>query len=376
MHMLPERNHHVNTPIRAVSYGGGVQSTALLVLAAQRRIDFPLFLMANVGEDSEHPDTLTYVREVAAPFAAEHGIELVMLDRVKRDGTVETLWSRLMDRRSCSRCKGTGVIPADPEVHIGPAWPDAVAAGLSVGATVPCPKCEGEGDVESRSLPIPVRMSNGAPGNRSCTADFKIKVIGKELKRRGAHAGQRCKPHRAEDRAAEWVDHSGDEPVTKRGLDRGPRPDCSMCTPPNPATVGVGISLDEAQRANSRVKEPHEVVVYPLISVGEDTGLRLNRGDCERIIREAGLPVPPKSSCFFCPFHRPEAWDDLAREHPELYEKSVHLEDTLNERRAMLGKDSVYLTRFGRPLREVTGAGQDLLPLLDDDGCDSGWCFR
>lgn len=28
--------------IRAVSYGGGVQSTALLVLAAQRRIDFPL----------------------------------------------------------------------------------------------------------------------------------------------------------------------------------------------------------------------------------------------------------------------------------------------------------------------------------------------
>lgn len=32
--------------IRSVSYGGGVQSTALLVLAAQRRIDYPLFLFA------------------------------------------------------------------------------------------------------------------------------------------------------------------------------------------------------------------------------------------------------------------------------------------------------------------------------------------
>lgn len=44
--------------IRSVSYGGGVQSTALLVLAAQRRIDYPLFLFANVGDDSENPATV------------------------------------------------------------------------------------------------------------------------------------------------------------------------------------------------------------------------------------------------------------------------------------------------------------------------------
>ncbi len=62
--------------LRCVSYGGGVQSTSLLVLAAQGRIDFDLFLMANVGEDSEHPATLKYVREVAIPYAEERGIEL------------------------------------------------------------------------------------------------------------------------------------------------------------------------------------------------------------------------------------------------------------------------------------------------------------
>jgi hypothetical protein len=61
---------------RVVSYGGGVQSNALLVLAAQGRIDYRTFLFANVGDDSEHPATLRYVRGVAMPYAAAHGIAL------------------------------------------------------------------------------------------------------------------------------------------------------------------------------------------------------------------------------------------------------------------------------------------------------------
>lgn len=307
--------------IRAVSYGGGVQSTALLVLAAEKRIDFPLFLMANVGDDSEHPDTLTYVRDVAMPYAEKHGIELVMLDRVKRDGSTETLWQRLMDPRTCPDCKGEGYVD-DPD------------SDGSDGKFAVCEKCAGSGGIESRSLPIPVRMSNGAPGTRSCTADFKIRVIGKELKRRGA-------------------------------------------TAENPATIGIGISLDEIQRANTRRTEKHERVVYPLVGFGEDTGLKLRRDDCMRVIREAGLPVPPKSSCFFCPFHRPAAWADLARERPDLFEKSCQLEDTLNARRRMLGKDEVFLTRFAVPLREAIDTDQPLLPLADDGSgsCDSGWCF-
>ncbi|MDK0520355.1 phosphoadenosine phosphosulfate reductase [Streptomyces sp. ML-6] len=256
-----------------------MQSTALLVLAAQRRIDFPLFLMANVGDDSENPGTLRYVEEYARPYAAEHGIELVVLDRVKRDGTTETLLGRLTR----------------------------------------------EG---SRSLPIPVRMSNGAPGTRRCTADFKIKVTAKELKRRGATAAA-------------------------------------------PATIGIGISVDEIHRANNRRTEPHELITYPLLDLG------LRRTDCVRIISEAGLPVPPKSSCYFCPFHRPETWHDMRRNEPDLFEKSCQLEELLNERRDELGKDHVYLTRFGRPLREAIPDGVDLLPMFDEaDGlCDSGWCM-
>lgn len=265
--------------IRSFSFGGGVQSMSALVLAAEGRIDFPLFLMANVGDDSENPGTIRYVEEYARPFAAEHGIELTVLDRVKRDGSVETLLGRLTR----------------------------------------------EG---SRSLPIPVRMSNGAPGQRSCTADFKIKVIGKELKRRGATAAA-------------------------------------------PATIGIGISVDEIHRANNRRVEPHEIITYPLLDLG------LRRTDCARVIRDAGLPVPPKSSCWFCPFHRPETWHDQRRDEPELFEKSCQLEELLNQRRDELGKDHVFLTRFNKPLREAIPDGVDLLPIFDEaDGlCDSGWCM-
>lgn len=273
--------------LRVFAYGGGVQSTAALVLAAQGRIDFRTFLFCNVGDDSEHPATLQYVHEIAVPYAEANGIDLHELHRVKRDGSTETLYGRLTK----------------------------------------------EG---SRSLPIPVRMSNGAPGTRSCTADFKIKVIGKWLKARGASRT-------------------------------------------NPATVGVGISSDEIHRINARKNEPYESLAYPLVGIpaGEDAGLRLRRSDCAEVIRDAGLPVPPKSACYFCPFHRPETWQQQRRGEPELFDKSCDLEDLLNERRDVLGKDHVWLTRFNKPLRVAIPDGVDLLPIFDDDGaqCDNGWCM-
>jgi len=269
-------------PLRVVSFGGGVQSTALLVLAAQDVIPHRVFLFANVGTDSEHPATLTYLRDHAAPYAAAHGIALHQLDRLRRDGSTETLWGRLTK----------------------------------------------EG---SRSLPIPVRMSNGAPGTRSCTADFKIRVVGKWLKAHGASAA-------------------------------------------NPAEVAIGISLDEIERVNKRRAQPYELPVYPLLEHAPP----LRRTDCARIIRAAGLPVPPKSACFFCPFHRPATWAEMARDEPELFARCCGLEDLLNTRRAALGRDPVWLTRFNTPLAQAVGVAQQTLPGLDtgDDGqCDNGACF-
>lgn len=69
------------THLRCFSYGGGVQSTAALVLAARREIDYPLFIFANTGDDSEDPRTLNYVRNVALPYAKQHGIVIQVIKR-------------------------------------------------------------------------------------------------------------------------------------------------------------------------------------------------------------------------------------------------------------------------------------------------------
>jgi hypothetical protein len=100
-------------------------------------------------------------------------------------------------------------------------------------------------------------MSNGVHGTRSGTTDFEIVVIGRWLEARGASHNKPC--------------------------------DC-----------GIGISLDEIGRLNKRRAMHYEQPVYPLL----DQEPTLRRNDCEHIIRGAGLPVPPKSACWFCPIHR------------------------------------------------------------------------
>jgi hypothetical protein len=262
--------------IQALSYGGGVQSTAMLVLAAQGEIPHRLALFSNVGDDSEHPATLTYLREVAIPYAAAHGIDLRVLSRIRRDGQTETLLQRLMRNDS--------------------------------------------------SIGIPVRMSDsGAPGNRNCTLDFKIRVIAKELKRMGATAD-------------------------------------------DPADMALGISLDEYQRMRTESGIPHERLTYPLID------LRMSRQDCINLIESAGLPVPPKSSCWFCPFHSTAHWRRMLKDEPELFARSADLEQMLNDRRTKLGLYPVWLTRHLRPLAEaVTDDGQ--LDMFESGSCDiAGYC--
>jgi hypothetical protein len=266
--------------IRAFSYGGGVQSTAGLVLAAQGKIDYPIFLFSNVGEDSEHPETLRYVREIAMPYAEQHNIVLQefvkRMQRGDRKGEIETVYSR------------------------------AVA--------------------DNRTIGIPVFMGSGAPGRRNCTVDFKIKQVNKVLRQLGATNDQ-------------------------------------------PAIIGLGISVDEYQRMSSNdPRTPFVQKEYPLID------LRLTRADCEHIIREAGLPVPPKSSCWFCPFHSIATWRRLQNDHPDLFDRAVQLEKRLNEKGVDLTRDQIYLTRKLQPL-DVALSGIQHEMDFGEDACESGYCL-
>jgi hypothetical protein len=170
----------------------------------------------------------------------------------------------------------------------------------------------------------------GAPGTGSCTADFKIGVVARWLRANGATA-----------------DH--------------------------PAVTGLGISLDEVHRARTDSGIAWQRLRYPPLELG------LRRSDCAALIRRAGLPVPPKSACWFCPFHRPGEWRRMRRAEPRLFVHACDLEAQLIARRRALGRDPVYLSRFGRPLGEAFAADQGVLfdpdATADLDACEAGYCM-
>jgi hypothetical protein len=270
--------------LRLFSFGGGVQSTAVMVLQAQGKLAqrFDVFVHANVGHDSENPKTVAYMRDYAEPYMQAHGIRFETTQKTTR-GEPETLHEYAYRTQ--------------------------------------------------KSIPIPAFMSGGAPGNRTCTANFKIDVLDR------------------------WI--------RAQGVDR--------------ATFGLGISTDEMRRMRGenwydnyqgRKLGFMKRLAHPLIDHG------VSREDCRRIITDAGLPMPPKSSCYFCPFTRMSEWVEMRREDPDLFEKAAELEDMLNEKRAALGRDELYLSSKLRPLREIVPQ-QPLLFEMEDEtnDCGSGYCW-
>lgn len=245
-----------------LSYGGGVQSTAMLILANRGELgyDVDAAVFANTGDDSEMPQTIEYVRGWATAVSA---IPVVEVAYTRRDGSTWTLRQRI-----------------------------------------------------------------STPTKNGRTADFKIRPIGKYLKSLGASKD-------------------------------------------NPATVCIGISTDEIQRVNRKRAEPYEKPVYPLIELG------LDRSRCVQLIEDAGWPNPGKSSCYFCPFHRPQMWAEMRRDHPDLFEQAAEMEREVNERRSAIGRDAAYLTRFGKPLDQAIPEAQDMLPGFGADWptCDEGACW-
>lgn len=53
--------------------------------------------------------------------------------------------------------------------------------------------------------------------------------------------------------------------------------------------------------------------------------------DCQKAILRVGLPVPPKSACFFCPAMRKVEVLQLAKQHPDLFARAVEMEHNAKE---------------------------------------------
>lgn len=247
----------------SLSYGAGVQTTALLVLIATERWHRPdAILFADT--EGEHDETYAYLTKVAQPYAHDHDMEIITLG-----GEWRTKHYR---------------------------------AGLE-------------------DYCIDHRM---VPGTwlRWCTDRYKVKPI------RRYH-----KKHWPGEIVESWI----------------------------------GISTDEMKRARTEIRDPLERRSYPLLELG------LARSDCLSIIKSAGLPTPPKSGCWFCPFKSQAQWFTLRRRRPDLFDRAHAMEKNARGKNG----EHKYLAIFGS-LDRI--AAQDEFPGFDEimeseAGCVTGQCF-
>ena len=126
----------------------------------------------------------------------------------------------------------------------------------------------------------------------------------------------------------------------------------------------IGISIDEARRRkDSRLKWIN--LVYPLLDHN------LTRADCDEAIHSIGMPMPPKSGCFFCPFNRTSRWRAIQKHTPDLYQKAIALEENARQvypNMTLTGKAPLKAYLEGEQL-----AWEELLEA--EEGCHTGYCF-
>jgi hypothetical protein len=116
----------------------------------------------------------------------------------------------------------------------------------------------------------------------------------------------------------------------------------------------LGISVDEYHRMrdSSAARIEH---VYPLVD------RRLTRWQCRDIIERAGLAVPWKSSCWFCPYRSVRSQWALVQRYPDLAGMASLLEDRINAERRRRGQDEIAVLRVDMSAEQ-------------EDFCEAGFC--
>ena len=118
-------------------------------------------------------------------------------------------------------------------------------------------------------------------------------------------------------------------------------------------------------------REDYITNLYPLIE------LKMTRRDCISIIEDAGLTVPEKSGCFFCPFNSTERWVQLLNRHPDLFERAIVLEEHSKHFPSQRLTDQVFRDRDRVTLREYRErliSGTDVARVPEGMMC-GGYCM-
>lgn len=221
-----------------------------------------------------------------------------------------------------------------PVVTVQPKRPQVSRLLADAGTTVT--KGPRKGQVRSApeyEVKIPAFNTNGGRIPRQCTQDWKIDPIRRELRQQLRASGE------------------------------------------NTAVMQIGISKDEWTRA----KDPDVGYIrneFPLLN---DTPM--TRDDCVNWLKDEKLPVAPKSSCAFCPFHKQRFWEAIRAENGPDQRLSLKVDEQIRD----CGRNGakVYLLDSLRPLADLRipeDYGLHQGELFDEEfgensQCDEGVCW-
>lgn len=133
----------------------------------------------------------------------------------------------------------------------------------------------------------------------------------------------------------------------------------------------LGITLDEIERAKDSDNK-WQIHRFPLLEK------KMTRQDCINWLQSSGLPVPPKSSCVFCPYHRRATWQEMKRANGPDWQTAVEVDEAIRNKRpgyvAYVHPDRLPLIEL--KIAEDFGRTQlDMFVDIKDVECDSGYCF-
>lgn len=218
--------------MNVVSFGGGTNSTAMIIGMYHKGIPIDLILFADTG--AERPETYEYIDIFNQWLKERNLVEITVVKYVDKDGNILNLEQD---------CLKTGNLPS-------------IAYGFKT--------CSQKHKI--------------APQDKFCNNYDPCKEI--------------------------WS--SGEKVIKYIGYDAG----------------------EERRKTNAYaydIQDKKYQRIYTLIDWG------WYREDCEKAIQEEGLPLPGKSSCFFCPSMKKPEIKQLKKDHPDLFERAIALEENSKE---------------------------------------------
>lgn len=126
-----------------------------------------------------------------------------------------------------------------------------------------------------------------------------------------------------------------------------------------PTEVWMGITLDEGDRM-SEPQDAWRKNVFPFCGFwftkkerGRLEYKSMTRADVMAAYEKHGIPIPPKSSCVFCPYQSDLAWRTLKQQFPEDFAAAVAVDKAIRDSSKKGITSKIYLHESLKPLDQV-----------------------